>query len=943
MRGTPVRRGILALDIEGFGHQGRTDPHRAHLRTRLHALLDHALRAAEIPPEQVAARSDLGDGILVLFDPAVPAATLLHPLLSDLTIKLTTDNQQATGPGRLRLRVAVHEGHVLADTHGHTGEDLNHAFRLLDAQATRTVLAGSPSADAVLVVSDAVYQGVVRHAYQGLDPAVWQPVRVHAKETRTRAWVHLPGLSSQPELSSVLAAPPLGPTTLRIPHELPSLPEAFTGRTRELEQLARLLHVAGGAGGGPVVISAIDGMGGIGKSALAVQAAGQLIDAFPDGQLYVNLHGATPGRPPVAALGALERLLRSLGMDPAAIPVEVEEASARLRSLAADRRLLVVLDNAGSTSQVRPLLPASPTCAVLVTSRQVLATLDGAHPLHLDLLPPREAVELLGKLAGQERVSAEPGAADAVVRCCGLLPLAIRIAGARLKARPNWPVGELARLLADATRRLSELTVDGLGVRAAFDVSLHALQHSADPIDQAAARAFGLLSLPDGPDLDVAGAARLVDQSEPTAQTLVERLVDAQLLESLRPGRYQFHDLVRLYARDHAREQHPEADRLAALERLFGFYTATAWHTHALLRPGDQRLAAADPTWTSDSRQFPDTTAALGWLEAERANLLATIDQTATLAPAIPAKLATELTRALHGFFQVHSHWADQVQANQTALELARRTGDRAGQAHTHNDLGAVDERLGRYPEAVDHLQQALTISRELGDRHGQAASLTNLGNVYWRLGRYLDAADHHQQALTISRELGDRRGQAGSLSNLGLVYWRLGRHPDAVDHHQQALTLRRDLGDRWGQAASLNNLGLVYWRLGRNPDAVDHHQQALTLFRDLGDRVGQADCLTNLGVVYEWLGRYPDAVDHHQQALTLFRDLGDRVGQAEVLRDLGDALLGLGRQQQAREAWQEALELCEALQIPMADEVRDRIARLPAVAARDPDAGEDA
>src|SRR6266536_595096 len=874
MRGTPVRRGILALDIEGFGHQGRTDPHRAHLRTRL---LAHALRAAEIPPEQVAARSDLGDGILVLFDPAVPAATLLHPLLSDLTIKLTTDNQQATGPGRLRLRVAVHEGHVLADPHGHTGEDLNHAFRLLDAQATRTVLAGSPSTDVVLAVSDAVYQGVVRHAYAGLDPVVWQPVRVHAKETRTRAWVHLPGLASQPELSSVLAAPPLGPTTLRIPHELPGLPEAFTGRTRELEQLARLLHVAGGAGGGPVVISAIDGMGGIGKSALAVQAAGQLIDAFPDGQLYVNLHGATPGRPPVAALGALERLLRSLGMDPAAIPVEVEEASALLR--------------------------ASPTCAVLVTSRQVLATLDGAHPLHLDLLPPREAVELLGKLAGQERVSAEPGAADAVVRCCGLLPWAIRIAGARLKARPNWPVGELARLLADATRRLSELTVDGLGVRAAFDVSLHALQHSADPIDQAAARAFGLLSLPDGPDLDVAGAARLVDQSEPTAQTLVERLVDAQLLESLRPGRYQFHDLVRLYARDHAREQHPEADRLAALERLFGFYTATAWHTHALLRPGDQRLAAADPTWTSDSRQFPDTTAALGWLEAERANLLATIDQTATLAPAIPAKLATELTRALHGFFQVHSHWADQVQANQTALELARRTGDRAGQAHTHNDLGAVDERLGRYPEAVDH----------------------------------------QQQALTISRELGDRRGQAGSLSNLGLVYWRLGRYPDAVDHHQQALTLRRDLGDRWGQAASLNNLGLVYWRLGRNPDAVDHHQQALTLFRDLGDRVGQADCLTNLGVVYEWLGRYPDAVDHHQQALTLFRDLGDRVGQAEVLRDLGDALLGLGRQQQAREAWQEALELCEALQIPMADEVRDRIARLPAVAARDPDAGEDA
>src|SRR6266508_816014 len=216
MGGAPVRRGILALDIEGFGHQGRTDPHSAHLRTRLHALLDHALRAAEIPPEQVAARSDLGDGILVLFDPAVPAATLLHPLLSTLTTKLTTDNQQATGPGRLRLRVAVHEGHVLADPHGHTGEDLNHAFRLLDA-------------------------------------------------------------------------PPLGPTTLPIPHELPSLPEAFTGRTRELEQLARLLQVAAGAGGGPVVISAIDGMGGIGKSALAIQAWGQAASLNNLGIVYTWL------------------------------------------------------------------------------------------------------------------------------------------------------------------------------------------------------------------------------------------------------------------------------------------------------------------------------------------------------------------------------------------------------------------------------------------------------------------------------------------------------------------------------------------------------------------------------------------------------------------------------------------------------------------------------
>jgi len=311
-------------------------------------------------------------------------------------------------------------------------------------------------------------------------------------------------------------------------------------------------------------------------------------------------------------------------------------------------------------------------------------------------------------------------------------------------------VGELARLLSDATRRLGELTADGVGVRAAFEVSLHALQHSTDPIEQAAAGAFGLLSLPAGPDLDVAGAARLLDQSETTTQTLVERLVDAQLLESPHPGRYQFHDLVRLYAH----QQHPEHERLPALERLFGFYTATAWHTLQLLRPGDQRLATADPTWTSDGLRFADTAAALDWLEAERANLLAAIGQTATLVPALPARLATNLTRALYGFFEVHNHWADQVLANQTALALAYRTGDRPGQVHTHNNLGVVYKRLRRYPEALDHQQQALALYRKLGDRRGQAEALRDLGDALRALGRHQQAREAWQEALGLCEAL---------------------------------------------------------------------------------------------------------------------------------------------------------------------------------------------
>jgi DNA-binding SARP family transcriptional activator/tetratricopeptide (TPR) repeat protein len=743
-----------------------------------------------------------------------------------------------------------------------------------------------------------------------------------------------------PSPSQAAGVGPAGPpvASLPVPRELPSPPVDFTGRAAELATLLGLLDLdasndAGtspGRRGQPVVISAIDGMGGIGKSALAIQVANQLADRFPDGQLYVNLHGATPGHPPLPPLAALGQLLRSLGVDPATIPLEVDEAAARWRSLAADRRLLVVLDNARDSDQVRPLLPASPTCAVLVTSRQVLAALDGTQPVHLDVLPPDQAVELLGKLAGPDRISAEPAAAEQVVGWCGQLPLAIRIAGARLAARPAWPVSELARRLRDTTRRLEELAVDGLGVRAAFDVSVAALEASGDPIDQAAARAFGLLSLPDGPDVDVDAAARLLDHGEPTAQTLLERLVDAHLLETPRPGRYQFHDLVRLHARRHATGRYREAERLAALERLVGFYTATAWHTLALLRPGHYRLATADPRWTSGGRPFPDDAAALVWLEAERANLLAAIAQTAILAPAIPPKLATELTCALFGFFQVRGHWADWVQANQTALALARRIPDRAAQAHALNDLGAASWRLGRYPAALDHLQQALTLYREVGDRHGQADSLHNLSAVFWRLGRYPAALDHLQQALTLYREVGDRHGQARSLGGLGVVFEGLGRYPAALDYHGQALTLFRELGDRDNQATSLGNLGLVFWRLGRYPAALDHLEQSLTLFREVGDRHGQADSLHRLGVVSARLGRYPAGLDHLQQALTLFRELGDRHGQVEALRDLGDALRGTGRHEQAREAWQEALALGEALQIPEADEVRSRLAALP-------------
>jgi DNA-binding SARP family transcriptional activator/tetratricopeptide (TPR) repeat protein len=712
-----------------------------------------------------------------------------------------------------------------------------------------------------------------------------------------------------------------------VPRELPGPIVEFTGRTREFQRLTRLLDATTNSAGRPVVISAIDGMGGIGKSALAIQAANQLTDRFPDGQLYVNLHGATPGQLPRAPISALGQLLRSLGLDPAAIPAEVEEAAVRWRSLAAQRRLLILLDNAHSAAQVRPLLPGSPTCAVLVTSRQVLGALGGVHLVHLDLLPHQQALALLARLIGWQRVAAEPAAAKEVVRLCGRLPLAIRIAGARLADRPTWPVGELADRLTDASRRLDELTTEGLAVRAAFDVSLQALQRSLDPVDRGAAGAFGLLSLPDGPDLGIAGAARLLDQPEQTTQSLLERLVDAHLLQTSRPGRYQFHDLLRLHARQHATHQQPEQQRLDALTRLFGYYAATAWHTLALIRPRDHRLATADRRWTDGAPPFASVLAALCWLEAERANLLSAITQAAQLARVIPAELPGQLARALHGFFSVRSYWQDCARANQTTLELAVRTGDRDTQAHALNDLGVAHEFLGRYQQAVTSHQHSLAIRRQLGLRQGQAASLNNLGHVHERLGHYQEAATCLQESLAINRALGHRRGQAASLGNLGMVYQGLGRCQKAIASLQESLRIFADLGECHGVASIQSDLGRVYERVGRHQEAATSLQESLATVRELGDRGGQADSLNNLGRVYQRLGRYKEAIASQQQSLRLARELNDPHDQVEALRDLGDALVAAGRSQHAPQAWQEALTICEALQMPQTAEVRQRLA----------------
>jgi DNA-binding SARP family transcriptional activator/tetratricopeptide (TPR) repeat protein len=726
---------------------------------------------------------------------------------------------------------------------------------------------------------------------------------------------------------------------LPVPRQLPADTPHFAGRAEHLRQLIAAMGAASGASGA-VVISAIDGMGGVGKSALAIHGAHRLSDAggFPDGQLYLNLQGDTPGLEPVDPLDALGRMLRALGVGVTQLPAGLDEAAALFRTLTAGKRLLLVLDNARDVAQVRPLVPAGPACRVLVTSRRILATLDlgGARPLHLDVLSEDEALDLLGRLVGPGRIEADREASATVVRSCGFLPLAVRIAAARLAARPRWPVGELAGRLADAARRLEELTVGDLGVRASFDVSLDALQHSPDVTERAAARAFTLLSLPDGPDIDATAAAAVLNESQRTARTLLERLVDAQLLQTPQPGRYRFHDLLRLHSRGRQASSHdPGADTQLpdAVTRMLRLYTATAWRTLMLLRPGDHRLDNAGPGWADAGLQFADVAAALSWLEAERANLMAAVAQAAGT-PAIPASLALELTSALYGFFLVRGYWADGARANQIVLQLARRVGDRAAEAQASNDLGTFCRWLGRYQQALSHHRQSLALSRELGDRRGQARSLAGLGIVHWRLGRYEDAIACHQESLGLARELGDQRDQAGCLGNLGNVYELMGRHDEALICHQDSVDVFRRLGDHRALAGSLINLGDAYERLGRYQDATSCLHDSLRLFGELGERHGQALSLNNLGRVNHRLGRYQDAIACQRDSLRLFRELGERHGQAEALRDLGDVLAADGRIQQAWQAWQDALTIFQCLQVPEADHIRCRLGAAPPAAA---------
>ena len=681
---------------------------------------------------------------------------------------------------------------------------------------------------------------------------------------------------------------------------LPRDVASFTGRRAELDRLAEGLDGLA-AGGGVVGIYAIGGMAGVGKTTFAVHAAHRLAGGFPDGQFYLPLHAHTRGQRPVDPADALSSLLLTAGVPATQVPPGLEARATRWRDHVAGKKILLLLDDAASHEQVRPLLPGTGGSLVLVTSRRRLTALDDAAVISLDTLAPQEAAALLARLTGRAGIHAADPAVGEITRLCGYLPLAIGLIASQLRHHPAQTAESVVASLAAATDRPELMRAENLSVAAAFDLSYQDLS----PGQQRLFRRLGLIP---GPSFDAYAAAALDGTSLGEARRQLDELYDQHLITEPTLGRYQLHDLLREHARIMAAGTGAAADSEAATGRLLDYYlyTALAADQYFVIRASTYRR----PRPGNPPAQAPDLSTlgqAAAWLEAERANLHAAADYAATRGH---SRHAVAIPAAMSGFLAARGHWDQSAALHQSALAAARQAGDRLGEADTLSTLGALQRETGDYPAAAASLARALALYRDVGDQPGQADALNELGYLRTLTGEYPAAAASHQQALILARGLGDRRSQAWTLNSLGLVQHLTGDYPAAAASQQQALALFGDLGDLHGQARALNDLAVVQQETGDYPAAAASQQQALALFRDLGHRLGQAHALNDLGLVQQETGDYPAAAASHQQALALFGDLGNLLGQAEALNRLGELSLRTSATAQARDQHTRALAI---------------------------------
>jgi DNA-binding SARP family transcriptional activator len=654
------------------------------------------------------------------------------------------------------------------------------------------------------------------------------------------------------------------------PDTLPPKTAEFVGRDEELGLLT-------GEHGSIPRVAVIEGMPGVGKTALAVHAARSVSGQYPDGTFYLNLHSHDPGSPSLDPAEALHRLLRMLSVPATQIPDTIGERVALWRAQLSRRRAVVILDDAAGHDQIRPLLPVAGQCLILITTRRRLSGLGSAHTLTLDVLSIDDAITLFRRIAGEDRAQDVDQVAT-VVELCGRLPLAIQLTAGRVSHDRPLRLADLIEELSHSPARLGGTGAASPEVISAFDLSYGALE----PDHQ---RLFRRLGVSPCAGVSLQAAAALGDCTLAEAEKALATLLDYHLLARAPDGQFRFHDLIRGYAAVRAARDDTEAEQRQAVGRLLDYYLHSADQADRVLHPYRRRMPVPVTHLPAASPAVGIQEDAAGWLESEWRNIL----QAAQHAGRHEWKQkCADLTHALADFVEIRAYWDEAISAHTLALQACRDLADPARTAQAALDLSAVSQQIGRHEASLPLAEEAAAIYRSVTDRRGEAEALDQIGLAHQRATRSREALAYFHEARILYRDAADRRGVAGTLSHSGIACSQLGRYPEALAHLRDALSLYRKVGDRRGEAKTLNNLGRMHLYCGYHRDALEAYQRSLRIFSEIGGAQNEAILYQNIGNVHHYKGSYEEGLAACRRALAIYRDIGDLPDEADVLNDIG-------------------------------------------------------